>query len=640
MTDTYILSFDIIAFIILTTLAICFCNNRRSILPTYWLFCMMTSMSLGMTVFDIASVVIMRNPEYYPLWVHYIVNILYLSTLNLLPLVFTAFLLRFSEIRLKRSMYLLALWLPAVITVGIIASSSANHLIFYLDEDMIYRHGALFPLLYIQMVYYFIFSLVILRKHKTSLTKYASVMRFWIIALSTHFIQLIFPQYLVSCFGIALCMSMIVYGIQSPDEIFDETNSIHKNIFFDIARSYYEKEEKFYLISVTVQDYNMLCRTVGEDFTLMIMRHVSDFLFSLRGKKTVIFRASDNTLILKVSKISDKGVNELLEKIKARFSEAWKIRDASTVLSANYIIVKCPDDAKNISELVDVVNIINSTEAKAGTVLHARDFRNIKRNREILNAVINASAENKFQVYYQPIYSAEKKKIVAAEALIRLFDDNLGFIPPDVFIPIAEKEGYILRIGKFVFEEVCRFYSENKLEEKGIEYIEVNLSVVQCMQYRFAEEFIGIMEKYGIKPSQINFEITETSATNSYSAMVRNLNVFNENGVSLSLDDYGTGYSNISYVYTLPFDRIKVDKCILWSADSNPRAFMTLKNTFTMAKKLNMSLVMEGVETEEQVKKLLELDCDYFQGYFFSKAVNGGEFIDYVEKFTLPDVCK
>ena len=213
----------------------------------------------------------------------------------------------------------------------------------------------------------------------------------------------------------------------------------------------------------------------------------------------------------------------------------------------------------------------------------------------------------------------------------------------DIFIPIAEKEGYILRIGKFVFEEVCRFYSENKLEEKGIEYIEVNLSVVQCMQYRFAEEFIEIMNKYGIKPSQINFEITETSATTSYNAMIRNLNVFNvfnDNGVSLSLDDYGTGYSNISYIYTLPFDRIKVDKCILWSADSNPKAYVTLKNTFQMAKKLNMSLVMEGVETEEQVRRLLDLQCDYFQGYFFSKAVNGGEFIKYIEEFSLPDVCK
>lgn len=637
---TYHLGFDIVAFIILATLTLFFCNNRRNILPAYWLFCVMASVCLGMTIFDIASVVIMRHPEYYPISVHYMVNILYLFTQNIIPMLYTAFIIRYADIKMPKAKRATFVWVPATISTLLVFAAPLNGWIFYIDENYIYRHGPLFPALYAIALYYLIYDIVLLRYHKIDRKKVKSIFMFWTIAIAAIVAQALIDGYLVCCFGISLVMSMIIYGIQSPDEIFDHTNSVRKTVFFDIARTYYDREEKFHLISVTIQDYDMLCKTVGEDFTTLILRSVSDFLFSLQRRKSVVFRASNNTLVLKVSRLSDKAADEMVEKIRERFKSAWKLHDASTVLSANFVVVKCPDDAATVSEMIDVVNIINTTVSKSGTILHARDFKNIKRNRDILNAVITATTENKFQVYYQPIYSTEKKKIVAAEALIRLIDDKLGFVPPDIFIPIAEKEGYILRIGKFVFEEVCRFYSENKLEEKGIEYIEVNLSVVQCMQYRFAEEFIEIMNKYGIKPSQINFEITETSATTSYNAMIRNLNVFNDNGVSLSLDDYGTGYSNISYIYTLPFDRIKVDKCILWSADSNPKAYVTLKNTFQMAKKLNMSLVMEGVETEEQVRRLLDLQCDYFQGYFFSKAVNGGEFIKYIEEFSLPDVCK
>ena len=230
--------------------------------------------------------------------------------------------------------------------------------------------------------------------------------------------------------------------------------------------------------------------------------------------------------------------------------------------------------------------------------------------------------------------------MIAAEALIRLFDPEYGYIHPEPMIAIAEREGYILRIGEIVFTEVCRFYSENKLDKLGIEYIEVNLSAVQCMQKHLAEQFIDIMNKYKLGPERINFEITESSAMINDAEVSRNIERFEKKGVSLSLDDYGTGYSNISYLYNLPFVIMKVDKSILWSSEKNVKADIILKNTFRMANRLNMKVVMEGVETEDQIRKLLALNCDYFQGYYFSKPIEGGKFIEYIKGFSLPEVCK
>ena len=144
------------------------------------------------------------------------------------------------------------------------------------------------------------------------------------------------------------------------------------------------------------------------------------------------------------------------------------------------------------------------------------------------------------------------------------------------------------------------------------------------MQYKLAEEV---------------FEITESSVLASNSVVSLNINSFVNYGIDLSLDDYGTGYSNISYLYRLPFQYIKIDKSILWSADKNEKANATLRNIFSMAKKLHLKIVMEGVETEEHVRKLLKLKCDYFQGYYFSKPINEKKFLNYVEEFELPKVC-
>ena len=156
------------------------------------------------------------------------------------------------------------------------------------------------------------------------------------------------------------------------------------------------------------------------------------------------------------------------------------------------------------------------------------------KGKHMLEAIKRALADNTFQVYYQPIYSTNEKRIMAAEALIRLFDPEYGFMPPEDMIKMAENEGYILQIGEIVFRKVCEFYRDNELDKKGIEYIEVNLSPIQCSQRKMAEEFEGIMKEYGIKPKQINFEITETATTNELDNFIRNMKNFYLRGIDLS----------------------------------------------------------------------------------------------------------
>lgn len=251
-----------------------------------------------------------------------------------------------------------------------------------------------------------------------------------------------------------------------------------------------------------------------------------------------------------------------------------------------------------------------------------------RREGEIVHILREALRFGRFEVYYQPIYSVQKKRYCSAEALIRLQDDQLGYISPEEFVPIAEQHGMIIEMGAFVFREVCRFITENRLWERGIEYIDVNLSVVQCMQENLHEQLIAIMDEFHLPYHCINLEITETAAVISSDSLHNNMTRLMEKGVHFSLDDYGTGFSNTASIVKYPFHTIKLDKSMLWSSMDSEKAMCALEHMIMMIKSMQMELVCEGVETQSQATMLEHMGCDYFQGYFFSKPVNAEAFKD------------
>ena len=297
-------------------------------------------------------------------------------------------------------------------------------------------------------------------------------------------------------------------------------------------------------------------------------------------------------------------------------------------------IIQCPDDAASPEDVIDLISITTDSERYGTAVVYASEI-NIEHKRRtsyIEYSLRSGLFENRFEVYYQPIYSTKKKKLIGAEALIRLRDEEGQFISPEVFIPIAEKTGTILRIGEFVFESVCKTLSEIDLESCGIEKIDVNLSVAQCMQEILADQLLTIISMYKLPKSIINMEITETAMAHTPEVLLHNIEKLVEAGIEFSLDDYGSGYSNMNYMLTLPFSMIKIDKGIVWSAFSDKRACLALKSTIKMISELGMAVLAEGVETKEQAEWLSELGCDYLQGFYFAKPMPKKDFIELMKK--------
>ena len=320
--------------------------------------------------------------------------------------------------------------------------------------------------------------------------------------------------------------------------------------------------------------------------------------------------------------------------IDAMITHDEHIRKSGLTLNVQICILRCPEDAKDYTSASVIYNVLkNQTETVDG-IMHASDVI-AEKDFEIksrIDSIINEAFENKrFEVYYQPIYSTKERKFKSAEALLRLHDETYGFVSPELFIPAAEKSGAIHKIGEFVFEEVCRFIKSKDFEALGMDYIEINLSVAQCMQTSLAKDLLKILHKYDVSPKKINLEITETAVESSFDTMMDNLNALSEEGITFSLDDYGTGFSNIQRIIQMPLSIVKLDKSFIDDIH-NPEYQVIVTNTIKMLKDLNLEIVSEGVEGEKQLGFLHEQKCDFIQGYYFSKPLPRKEFVSFIKK--------
>lgn len=176
--------------------------------------------------------------------------------------------------------------------------------------------------------------------------------------------------------------------------------------------------------------------------------------------------------------------------------------------------------------------------------------------------ILDALKKDQFEVFYQPIYNVKTESFETAEALIRLKESD-KYISPDIFIPIAEEVGSIDQIGEFVYKSVCLFTKSKIFDELGLKYIEVNVSPKQIINKNFASNFINIARGLDIDPKKINFEITESAAFIDYEVVNANIEELKDFGFTFSLDDYGTGYSNMKRILEMPIQIIKIDKVIV-----------------------------------------------------------------------------
>lgn len=289
-----------------------------------------------------------------------------------------------------------------------------------------------------------------------------------------------------------------------------------------------------------------------------------------------------------------------------------------------------------IQSMVDRAIIAKKTVK--GTHKSSYGFYDDKIRSEVINekkieSEMNAALrDGQFEVFYQPKYFISNLKLSGAEALVRWRHPQRGLIPPFEFVPIFEKNGFIVQVDLQVFTLVCRDLRRWLDEKKNVVPISVNLSRKHLANPNFLQLFEDVMNEYDIPPNLIEFEITESTIFENDDALLKLLNNIHNIGCLFSMDDFGTGYSSLNMLKDIPVDILKLDREFLNYASENVRSKEIISSVVSLAKKLNIHVVAEGVEDADQLEFLKEISCDVAQGYYFSKPVALNEFELILEK--------
>lgn len=514
-----------------------------------------------------------------------------------------------------------------------------RRLIYYYDAAGVYHHGPAYSVVYygIVIAYLIIGACILLGDWnyfaQRDLRYVIYVTAGFVLSMMVSWID----SYLrVTIFLQSLCMLGVYVNIENDRETFEEgTSLMSKNALMRETKILFEGTDyTSYIISVRIRKNDLYEVTMGEDITSGLIRTINSWMSQLSADRVHVYHLSKLTFAVMMFNSTEEKAQAMAEMILNRFNREWEYKDTPAVYSAQVLIGSVPYDISRSEQMLVFADRGFDANLPTDRVLYADEVMKADARRAVVEVAVNrALVKNTFEVFYQPIFDTSTGRIHSCEALVRMKDKDLGYVSPEEFIKIAEQAGMVGKIGEIVLEKVCKFISEKKPKDLGIEFIEVNLSTIQCMDTDLPDRFAEIMKHYGVSTDQINLEITESAVISSESTMDKVLNRLLQMGFSFSLDDFGTGNSNYSYIMKYPFSIIKVDKSFLWNSFRNHDNEVLFNNMIELIHGLRKEAVVEGVETENQRNRLIKAGVRYLQGYFYSKPVPEEAFLDYVRRF-------
>lgn len=536
----------------------------------------------------------------------------------------------------KKHRWIIALLLAPICVV---AASLLQNLftgnMFYINEHGIYCRGQYFYLFYVVTIVYFIFGVVYLANYRKlfSLQKFMALFLVFPVLGVVTLVQMLFPNLTIEMFANAVSLLYISLIVQRTDEMIDPetglltlSNYVH-NLDNDVITGKHVK-----IIMLNIVNYGVAKKMLGYEYSHILMNMIANEMRKVSlGMRTELYHLEEGKFRIVFEEASFDKVVKTAEQINATMKQNIILNEMEINLNVCVCVVNFPEDVKDAESLIAFGNELDSRYYNGEVRFAANIYQQSRYDtmKDIDRIIEHALTHNQFEVYYQPIYSVEEQKFTAAEALCRLHTEDGGFISPDIFITAAERSGAIHKIGDFVLEEVCKFIASEEFKKLPIKYIEVNLSVTQCMQKGLASRVLQTLRKYDVDVSQINLEITETAVSYSQSTMMDNINSLYSAGINLSLDDFGTGYSNMMRIASLPLQIVKLDKTFS-SLEESDDTDIVLKNTIHMIKELDMEIVVEGVETAALATKFADLNCEYIQGFYYSRPMPKDDFISFL----------
>ena len=415
------------------------------------------------------------------------------------------------------------------------------------------------------------------------------------------------------------------------------TGLFNRNYFVHILSEWVRKAETenalIAVMCVDIDDFKKVNDGLGLIYGDELVQNFGTYLSELENDNTIIARVnSDEYYIALYEPCGSRSVEAVLEVIERRTSQPFRLTNGNEIrISVSIGIAEYPEAGSTSLELLNSSEIV-MFRAKAAGKNNVKffeppiltDFINsVNMENRLKNAIKNKS----FELYFQPQYDSVTQKLRGTEALIRLHDDETNtLISPGLFIPIAERNGLIVPIGDWVVEEGIRIFSEWKKKYTEPLVLSLNISAIQYKKADFVHNLLKIIGKYKVNPEDIELEITESVLIEDFAEVVEKLHLLKEYGIRISLDDFGTGFSSLSYLKGLPIDTLKIDKSFIDTVTNDDGTRIITESIVTMVKRLGYETVAEGVETREQYEYLKDISCDNIQGFLLGRPMPANDF--------------
>ena len=439
------------------------------------------------------------------------------------------------------------------------------------------------------------------------------------------------------CFVAAILVTA-VYELRKIGQYILEQKKINKLVATDTVTGGNNKEyflqkgarlirapRKVAIVQLRLEKYHNFCSAYGVKVGENLLEEIHEKLSSLVGKKELAAHLEKADFVLLLYYKTTELLNERLNSI---ITELTSVRKTQHLLfSAGVCEVKSRND--DINDLLTSVGLAVSkvSESTENIVWFNESMKEEQVwERRIEDDMETAIMNHEFQVYLQPKYSTKGEKLAAAEALVRWIHPKLGFVNPGKFIPIFEQNGFIIQLDDYMLTAVAKLQAKWLSEGKKLVPVSVNVSRAHFTCDDLAEHICRIIDKYKVPHEYIELELTESAFFDDKEVLLKTVRQLKAYGFKVSMDDFGAGYSSLNSLKELPLDIIKLDAEFFRSVDDLTRSNLIVGDTISLAKKLGMQIVAEGIETREQVDFLAKQHCDLIQGFYFSKPLPVSEF--------------
>ena len=416
------------------------------------------------------------------------------------------------------------------------------------------------------------------------------------------------------------------------------TGLYNRNYFVRILSEFLQKAEKHRkavaVMMLDIDDFHKINDGLGMVYGDEMIRQFGDLLKNFCDENVIACHMNSDVYCIGVyDPVGYRSVDQIHERITKRLSEPFILSGNQLInLTVTIGVAEYPDAATSALDLINCAEIVVIKGKAMGHDSFVRFDKPILKefmlNLELESKLKEAMNHHRFELYYQPQYYCGNRKLRGMEALIRWYEGDKEVISPSTFIPIAEKNGDIIPIGNWVVEESIKQYAKWRALYQRTFMLSINISARQFNQEEFVPKLLKLLSDNSVDPYFIELEITESVLIEDFEPVRDKMKKLQDVGIRISLDDFGTGFSSLSYLKKLPINTLKIDKSFIDTILTDSATRIITESIINMVKSLGFESVAEGVEQEQQYKYLHAIGCDVIQGFYLGEPLP----VDEVEK--------